>query len=261
MRMSCETRRSLPRCLVLALWACSRIVVARFLESLDQSQQEIQIIGIWSGSGRAPLEARFASHRNIKPRSGRWKEAIFNKSVKDAVEEEQQEKSPANVGKYASLIRSCTATQNLSDGRRLHHHIASHPNSKYRKDRFLGNLLVNMYGKSGCVDEARAVFDAIAHSNVFSWNMILAAYALNGHLDKEKSTFEEMPAKDAASWTCMIAAYGQVRQLFEARELFDSMQNPSVVPWNAIISAYAHAGHAWNMEPGNAAPYVLLNTT
>ncbi|XP_024528167.1 pentatricopeptide repeat-containing protein At3g26630, chloroplastic-like [Selaginella moellendorffii] len=191
----------------------------------------------------ASLEARFASHRNIKPRSGRWKEAIFNKSVKDAVEEEQQEKSPANVGKYASLIRSCTATQNLSDGRRLHHHIASHPNSKYRKDRFLGNLLVNMYGKCGCVDEARAVFDAIAHPNVFSWNMILAAYALNGQLDKAKSTFEEMPEKDAASWTCMIAAYGQVRQLFEARELFDSMQNPSVVPWNAIISAYAHAGH------------------
>eukprot|EP00249_Psilotum_nudum_P032214 c47461_g1_i1 orf=3-386(-) len=53
----------------------------------------------------------------------------------------------------ASLLRHCSHARALSQGKRLHAHIGEWG---YGGDRFLGNLLVQMYGNCGSLRDARA---------------------------------------------------------------------------------------------------------
>ncbi|KAG0479951.1 hypothetical protein HPP92_010809 [Vanilla planifolia] len=56
----------------------------------------------------------------------------------------------------------------------------------------VSNGLVDMYGKSGNIDDARAEFATIQQPNVVSWNGLMSGLASNGRFPEVLSTFEDM---------------------------------------------------------------------
>ncbi|EFJ37633.1 hypothetical protein SELMODRAFT_74749 [Selaginella moellendorffii] len=75
----------------------------------------------------------------------------------------------------ARIVRS--VGQDLEQARWIHAQIEQ---SQHRRNRFLANLLVEMYGKCGRIREARArVFDRMPQHTIVSWNAIMAAFALS----------------------------------------------------------------------------------
>ncbi|EFJ16389.1 hypothetical protein SELMODRAFT_116842 [Selaginella moellendorffii] len=92
---------------------------------------------------------------------------------------------------YAELLRRCGRARALEDGRRVHAHIVSTGQSQ---NPFLGNLLVQMYGKCGSLGEARRAFDGIPESkrNVYSWGLMISAYAQSGHHKQAIDLFQTM---------------------------------------------------------------------
>ncbi|XP_024521131.1 pentatricopeptide repeat-containing protein At4g02750 [Selaginella moellendorffii] len=142
---------------------------------------------------------------------------------------------------YSSLLQRLGRSSSLEGGRRIHRHLATA--GQDRCNTFLGNHLINMYGKCGSIDDARRVFEGILRPNVFSWNTMIAAYTQNGHFDEARRVFGEMPRKNVVSWNTLLAAYSERGMLCEAKEMFDRMPQKDVISWNSLVTAYAQNGH------------------
>ncbi|KAK7269255.1 hypothetical protein RIF29_21976 [Crotalaria pallida] len=113
-------------------------------------------------------------------------------------------------------------------------------------DVYLGNTLIDMYGRRGLVDRARQVFDRMRQRNMVSWNAMIMGYGKVGNLVAAQDLFNAMPQRDVISWTSMITAYSQANQFTEAVRLFKEMMEAKVKPdeitVTSVLSACAHIG-------------------
>ncbi|XP_024534862.1 pentatricopeptide repeat-containing protein At1g20230-like [Selaginella moellendorffii] len=101
--------------------------------------------------------------------------------------------------KCLDLVQSC---KTLPCARQIHA-TAIHIFGK-ELDLFLGNKLIEMYGKCGSAAEARAIFDGMSNRDSFSWEIMLAAYSRNRQLDAATEIFETMPHKTLVAWNIML---------------------------------------------------------
>ncbi|KAE8686467.1 Pentatricopeptide repeat-containing protein [Hibiscus syriacus] len=153
-----------------------------------------------------------------------------------------------------------------------------------QKDVISGNSVVDMYGKLGDINSARAVFDAQPVKDVVSWNTLITGYAQNGLASEAIEAFDLMQeykevAPNQATWvgilpayssvgalrqgmrvhglsiktslyfdifvgTCLIDMYGKCGELDDAMTFFYEVPKMNSVPWNAIISCLGIHGHA-----------------
>ncbi|MCO5550080.1 hypothetical protein L7F22_003559 [Adiantum nelumboides] len=90
---------------------------------------------------------------------------------------------------YASLLRSYALSNSLIDGMCLHAHIIRH---NLDSTALLGNLLVQMYGQCGALDEASAVFASLLDRDQFAWNFLIRSYATNGPAAESLLLFQQM---------------------------------------------------------------------
>lgn len=194
--------------------------------------------------------------------------------LKQALQLFDRQSFRADSATYATLLKSCSDAQVLSEGKLVHQHIIK---SGCERDRFLCNLLVEMYGKCGALQEARAVFDKLNEPNVFSWTIIIAAYAQNGQCTEALQLFRQMqengvkpnkhtfstvlsicscPAalpqgidihanaiqdgfeSDVVIGTALVHMYGKCESVNNARIVFEKIRQHDVVSWNAMIAVY-----------------------
>ncbi|XP_031503544.2 pentatricopeptide repeat-containing protein At1g33350 [Nymphaea colorata] len=57
---------------------------------------------------------------------------------------------------------------------------------------FVGNALIDMYGKCGSLKEARSVFDFLSLRSIASWNSLVNGLALHGYSSDAIAVFREM---------------------------------------------------------------------
>eukprot|EP01018_Ginkgo_biloba_P001468 Gb_24929 [translate_table: standard] len=141
---------------------------------------------------------------------------------------------------YASVLSACANLAFLEQGKEIHEAIIT---SGLQCDVLVGNALVDMYAKCGCLEVARHEFDKMPQRDVVSWNAMIAGYAQNGLIDEAFKLFQEMPEQNVVSWTAMVAGYAQKGNIEKALELFQKMPERNVVSWNAMIAGYAQNGH------------------
>ncbi|EFJ27818.1 hypothetical protein SELMODRAFT_95215 [Selaginella moellendorffii] len=90
---------------------------------------------------------------------------------------------------YTSVIDTCTSLGALEEGRRIHSQIAK---QGLETDVAVGSALVNMYGKCGDLEDARAVFAGIEGKDRCAWTSMLGAYAQHGDGDRAFQVFQTM---------------------------------------------------------------------
>lgn len=131
-----------------------------------------------------------------------------------------------------SVISTCSQLGVLNLGKSIHECL-----EKYGVNVSVNvmNALVDMYGKCGCLNSARKVFDEIEIKDVFSWTSMMNAYAKCGELELARKVFDEMPERNAISWSCMIAGYSQANRPKEAIDLFHEMIGTNVKPIDATL--------------------------
>ncbi|KAG2317512.1 hypothetical protein Bca52824_020634 [Brassica carinata] len=113
----------------------------------------------------------------------------------------------------SSMLKICTTIASTSIGKQIH--CFALKSSQIRFDVALCNSLIDMYAKSGEIDDA-----------------VLA--------------FEEMEEKDVRSWTSLISGYGRHGNIEKAIDLFNRMEDegtkPNDVTFLALLSACSHTG-------------------
>lgn len=113
-------------------------------------------------------------------------------------------------------------------------------------DVYLGNTLIDMYGKRGLMECAQGVFDRMSEKNTVSWNSLMIGYAKIGNLISARKLFDEMPKRDVISWTSVITGYLQAGKFSDAVKHFQNMMlnkiKPDEITISSVLSACAHLG-------------------
>ena len=94
-----------------------------------------------------------------------------------------------NAFTFSSILSACASLAVMEQGKWVHAHILK---GGCKLDVFVGNALIDMYGKCGCIEDARQVFDRLPRRDVVSWNAMITVCALHGHGKEVVRLFENM---------------------------------------------------------------------
>lgn len=167
----------------------------------------------------------------------RYKEVL---SVFNAMREENVEADSITMVK---VIFACSHLGDVGVANSVVNYIAD---NCIEIDVYLGNTLIDMYGRFGSDELARELFDLMPERNVVSWNAMITGYVKVGNLFEARKLFDEMPKKDVISWTSMITGYSHANQFSDALQLFKEMMmakvRPDEITIASVISVCAHIG-------------------
>ncbi|XP_028193185.1 pentatricopeptide repeat-containing protein At3g58590-like [Glycine soja] len=91
---------------------------------------------------------------------------------------------------FMSVISVCTKLCLLDWGSSLHGLIIKTNLGNY--DTFLGNVLIDMYGKCGSIDSSMKVFEEITNKNIITWTTLITALGLNGYAYEAVMRFQNI---------------------------------------------------------------------
>eukprot|EP01018_Ginkgo_biloba_P034602 Gb_21765 [translate_table: standard] len=148
-----------------------------------------------------------------------------------------------------SVLPACANLAVLELGKEIHAYVVK---IGLELDVFVGNALIDMYGKCQSLENARQVFDKMSQRDYVSWNSMIGGYAQNGHSDEALKLFIRMQLlgkkPDVVTWNAMIAGYAQSGHCDEAFKFFRQMERagimPTVISWTSMIAGYAQNGRA-----------------
>ncbi|MBA0690274.1 hypothetical protein Goari_007962 [Gossypium aridum] len=136
-----------------------------------------------------------------------------------------------NEATIVSTLSACTALGRLDLGKEIDHYARE----ELELTTIIGNALLDMYCKCGCLDIARKLFDDMPSKNVNCWTSMVSGYVNVGQLAEARRLFERSPVRDVVLWTAMINGYVQFNCFDEAVGLFQEMQAQRVKPDKFVL--------------------------
>ncbi|GMH07627.1 hypothetical protein Nepgr_009467 [Nepenthes gracilis] len=177
-----------------------------------------------------------------------------------------------------TVISSCARLLDLERGKKIHWELLQ---NGFVLDEFVSSALVDMYGKCGCLEIAREVFEQIPRKSVVAWNSMISGYSLKGDCSSCMELFRRMNDEGTKPTLTTLGSlltacsrsatlnYGKfihgyiVRNILHtdifiscslidlyfkcgsiklAEYVFHRMPNTNVVSWNIMISGYVAMG-------------------
>ncbi|OEL34418.1 Pentatricopeptide repeat-containing protein [Dichanthelium oligosanthes] len=141
-----------------------------------------------------------------------------------------------------NVLSSCAAMEASVIGRKVHPFAVKLGLSSCVP---VANSVLNMYGKFGDAETAKAVFERMPVRSLSSWNAMVSLYTRQGRMDLAVSMFENMDERSIVSWNAVIAGYNQNRLddmalKFFLRMLRDSSMEPDEFTVTSVLSACAN---------------------
>ncbi|XP_024539950.1 pentatricopeptide repeat-containing protein At2g33680-like [Selaginella moellendorffii] len=89
---------------------------------------------------------------------------------------------------YVTVLNACSSTLTLGIGKAVHICVCD---LGLESDVILGTALLNMYGKSGKLDEGK-IFERIKPPDLVSWNSMISALVRDGQGDSARTLFKQL---------------------------------------------------------------------
>ncbi|KAL6175668.1 hypothetical protein ACLB2K_052307 [Fragaria x ananassa] len=125
---------------------------------------------------------------------------------------------------FSCALSTCAEVAALELGKQLHARLAK---AGFESGCYVGNALLGMYCKCGCIEEAYDVFQAISEKDVVSWNTMIHGYARHGFGSKALMVFDSMKAAgikpDEVTMVGVLSACSHTGLVDRGREYFHSM--------------------------------------
>ncbi|EPS73682.1 hypothetical protein M569_01069, partial [Genlisea aurea] len=153
-----------------------------------------------------------------------------------------------DVMTIASILPACGDLSAASLGKRIHEYVDV---KGFTQNLSVGNALVDMYAKCGCLKEARDVFEAMAIRDVISWTSMISAYGKSGEGKEAVDLFSKMVASghvpDSVAFVSILSACSHAGLLSEGRRLYKSMiEEYRIVPglehFSCMVDLLGRAG-------------------
>ncbi|XP_024534843.1 pentatricopeptide repeat-containing protein At4g13650 [Selaginella moellendorffii] len=124
-------------------------------------------------------------------------------------------------------------------------------------------MVAGAYGEVKSLQDARKFHERIVDKGLGSAflveNSLMNMYGKCGSVDAAKAMFDKMKTRNVITWTTMVAAYARNARPLEALDLYTEMvldgTKPSLVTFTCVLAACSHAGrmevgqrHLWSMK-------------
>ncbi|PIA44530.1 hypothetical protein AQUCO_01700254v1, partial [Aquilegia coerulea] len=96
------------------------------------------------------------------------------------------------------VLRACIQTGDFELGTQIHGLVLKMDKKIFNKgggcsdDLFIGSLLINFYGKLGCISSARCIFDKMELRDTVVWTNMIVVYSREEHFKEVLEVFKEM---------------------------------------------------------------------
>jgi len=160
---------------------------------------------------------------------------------------------PDNVT-FMGVLNACAIVAALEEGRAVHKQIVQ---NGWESNLFVGNCLIDMYGKCGSLEEATRVFNTMHTRNVVSWTAMLQGYAMHGHAKEALELFERMCAEgveiNSITLGALLSACSHAGLINEGLCYFDSMGfvyniSATLEHCSCMVDLLGRAGHLQDAE-------------
>ncbi|KAI5084918.1 hypothetical protein GOP47_0001087 [Adiantum capillus-veneris] len=198
----------------------------------------------------------------------------YSESLATALDKVQLPCSRADFAFLAAFLRLCGNMCALAQGQLVHIHIIK---CEVDQTTFLQNVLLQMYGKCGAVNDAYAVFAKMQQHDQHSWNFMASAYTNSGEWDLALEIFyrsrtqgftvneyvltsiisacagKEDLRQGKNAYACLVDSdyeaseavgnalvnlYGRCHCLDDMWTVFNKIVEKSVISWSSVIMAY-----------------------
>ncbi|KAG8380365.1 hypothetical protein BUALT_Bualt06G0007900 [Buddleja alternifolia] len=148
---------------------------------------------------------------------------------------------------FSSIFAACASNGALEQGKWVH---ADMVKSGLKLVAFVGNTLLDMYGKAGSINDAKKVFYRLVKKDVVSWNSMLTAYAQHGLGPEAVDLFEEMRGigfqPNEITFLCVLNACSHSGLLDKGMYYFELMRKynlePDIMHYVTVVDLLGRAG-------------------
>ncbi|KAK7398811.1 hypothetical protein VNO78_09984 [Psophocarpus tetragonolobus] len=155
---------------------------------------------------------------------------------------------------FCCALSTCADIPALELGKQVHGQVVK---TGYENGCLVGNALVGMYCKCGCIDEAYDVFQRIQHKDIVSWNTMLTGYARHGFGRQALTLFESMITAavkpDEITMVGVLSACSHTGLTDRGTEYFHSMNKaygitPNSKHYTCMVDLLGRAGRLEEAE-------------
>jgi pentatricopeptide repeat protein len=153
-----------------------------------------------------------------------------------------------------SVLRAYASLAALEQGKHFHAYISR---TLFQSDVCVGNALVDMYAKCGCIKDAHKAFDQMPKQDEVSWNTMIVGYAHHGHGKDAIQLFEKMQHEGVKpnniTFVGVLSACSRVGLVDEGCRYFDSMiRDYGIIPrmehYSCMVNLLGRSGRLGEAE-------------
>ncbi|KAK3007255.1 hypothetical protein RJ639_016238 [Escallonia herrerae] len=152
-------------------------------------------------------------------RAGFYLEAlnIFREMLEEGVEIDSMS--------IPSILNACGREGDVMKGKEIHGRVVK--SALFDSDVAIGNSLIDMYSKCGCLCNSERVFWKMKEWNLVTWTTMISCYGVHGRGNESLSLFDEMRdcgfEPNSVTLTAVLASCSYSGLVNEGRQIFNSI--------------------------------------
>ncbi|OVA06335.1 Pentatricopeptide repeat [Macleaya cordata] len=144
---------------------------------------------------------------------------------------------------FPVVLKACSGLSELGLGKQVHGLVIK---NELVSNIYVGNSLIDMYGKCGSLDNAKKFLDKMPERDCVSWNSVVTGCAANGLVFEALEVLENMGSSgnlkpNLVSWSAVIGGFTQNGYDEEALELLYRMQKAGLKPNARTLASFLPA--------------------
>lgn len=149
-----------------------------------------------------------------------------------------------------SILNACGREGDLMKGKEVHGYVVK--NFVSDADAPIGNALIDMYGKCGCLNDSDKVFRTLHRVNLVTWTTMISCYGIHGKGEESLLLFKKMIddgfTPNSVTVTAILASCSHSALIDQGKHIFSSIYSdyglePTAEHYACMVYLFGRCGY------------------